>query len=348
MVALGEVGSPRAVKAFSKPRCISSLIGERLWASETIRQLTDEDAIPPSGQPPDPLVPSAYLSIVVGFFTRNDSQSLPRRRLGEGGLPEHNSHPYWGMSMTVFVTGASAGFGAAITKKFVGEGHRVVAAGRREERLKALAGDLETDRLHTLVLDVRDRSAVERVVGDLPSEFAELDIVVNNAGLALGLEPAHKADIGAWEQMVDTNVKGLMFVTRAVLPGMVARNRGHVVNISSTAANYPYPGGNVYGATKAFVRQFSLNLRADLLGTKVRVTDVEPGLVGGTEFSVVRFGGDTDRAAKIYDNADALTADDVAETVYWVTTLPPRMNINTIELMPVTQSFGPLAIHRAE
>jgi 3-hydroxy acid dehydrogenase / malonic semialdehyde reductase len=282
----------------------------------------------------------------VGFFSRNYSRSLPRRRFGEGGLPEHNSHPYWGMSMTVFVTGASAGFGAAITKKFVGEGHRVVAAGRREERLKALAGELDTDRLHTLVLDVRDRSAVERVLGALPSEFAELDIVVNNAGLALGLEPAHKADIEAWEQMVDTNVKGLMFVTRAVLPGMVARNRGHVVNISSTAANYPYPGGNVYGATKAFVRQFSLNLRADLLGTKVRVTDVEPGLVGGTEFSVVRFGGDTDRAAKIYDNADALTADDVAETVYWVTTLPPRMNINTVELMPVTQSFGPLAIHR--
>jgi 3-hydroxy acid dehydrogenase / malonic semialdehyde reductase len=263
-------------------------------------------------------------------------------------LLEHNSHPYWGMSMTVFVTGASAGFGAAITKKFVTEGHRVVASGRRQERLKALASELATDRLHTFVLDVRDRPAVEHAISVLPPEFADIDVVVNNAGLALGLEPAHKADIEAWEQMVDTNVKGLMFVTRAILPGMVDRNRGHIVNISSTAANYPYPGGNVYGATKAFVRQFSLNLRADLLGTKVRVTDVEPGLVGGTEFSVVRFKGDKDRAAKIYDQADALTADDVAETVYWVTTLPPRMNINTIELMPVTQSFGPLAIHRAK
>ena len=251
------------------------------------------------------------------------------------------------MSMTVFVTGASAGFGAAITKKFVTEGHRVVASGRRQERLKELASELATDRLHTFVLDVRDRPAVEHAISVLPSEFAEIDVVVNNAGLALGLEPAHKADIDAWEQMVDTNVKGLMFVTRAILPGMVARNRGHIVNISSTAANYPYPGGNVYGATKAFVRQFSLNLRADLLGTKVRVTDVEPGLVGGTEFSVVRFKGDKDRAAKIYDQAGALTAEDVAETVYWVATLPARMNINTIELMPVTQSFGPLAIHRA-
>ena len=248
--------------------------------------------------------------------------------------------------MTVFVTGASAGFGAAIAKKFIVEGHRVVASGRRQERLKALAAELATDRLYTLVLDVRDRPAVEHAVNALPAEFAEIDVVVNNAGLALGLEPAHKADIEAWEQMVDTNVKGLMYVTRTILPGMVARNRGHIVNISSTAANYPYPGGNVYGATKAFVRQFSLNLRADLLGTKVRVTDVEPGLVGGTEFSVVRLKGDSDKAGKIYEGADALTAEDVADTVYWVTTLPARMNINTIELMPVTQAFGPLAIHR--
>jgi 3-hydroxy acid dehydrogenase / malonic semialdehyde reductase len=274
-------------------------------------------------------------------------ESWALHRLCGLGLLEHDSHSYWGMSMTVFVTGASAGFGAAITKKFVVGGHRVVASGRRQERLKALAGELASDRLHTLVLDVRDRPAVEQAVSTLPAEYAEIDVVVNNAGLALGLEPAHKADIEAWEQMVDTNVKGLMYVTRAILPGMVSRNRGHIVNISSTAANYPYPGGNVYGATKAFVRQFSLNLRADLLGTKVRVTDVEPGLVGGTEFSVVRFKGDKDRAAKIYDQADALTAEDVAETVYWVTTLPARMNINTIEFMPVTQSFGPLAIHRA-
>jgi 3-hydroxy acid dehydrogenase / malonic semialdehyde reductase len=252
------------------------------------------------------------------------------------------------MSMTVFVTGASAGFGAAMARKFITEGHRVVAAGRRKERLKALAGELGTDRIYPVLLDVRDRSAVEAAVSALPPEFAEIDVAVNNAGLALGLEPAHQANMEAWETMVDTNIKGTMYVTRAVLPGMVARNRGHIVNIGSTAANYPYPGGNVYGATKAFVRQFSLNLRADLLGTKVRVTAVEPGMVGGTEFSVVRFKGDTNRAAEIYDRTDALIPEDVAETVYWVTTLPARMNINTIELMPVTQSFGPLAIHRAD
>lgn len=250
--------------------------------------------------------------------------------------------------MTVFVTGASAGFGAAMTRKFVAAGHRVIAAGRRQERLKALADELKTDRLYPLVLDVRERSAVETAVHNLPAEFAEIDVAVNNAGLALGLEPAYQASIEDWETMVDTNVKGTMYVTRVVLPGMVARNRGHIVNIGSTAASYPYPGGNVYGATKAFARQFSLNLRADLIGTKVRVTAVEPGMVGGTEFSVVRFQGDTDKAAKIYDRTDALTPEDVAETVYWVTTLPARININTIELMPVTQSFGPLAIHRVE
>jgi len=249
--------------------------------------------------------------------------------------------------MTVLVTGASAGFGAAIGRKFAAEGHRVVAAGRRQERLKALADEFETKRIYPLILDVRDRLAVEAALKALPAELADIDIVVNNAGLALGLEPAHQADIESWETMVDTNIKGTMYVTRAILPGMVARNRGHIVNIGSTAANYPYPGGNVYGATKAFVRQFSLNLRADLLGTKVRVTAVEPGMVGGTEFSVVRFKGDADRAAKIYDRTDALLPEDVAETVYWVTTLPGRMNINTIELMPVTQAFGPLAIHRA-
>jgi 3-hydroxy acid dehydrogenase / malonic semialdehyde reductase len=251
------------------------------------------------------------------------------------------------MSMTVFVTGASAGFGAAVVRKFVSEGHWVVAAGRRQERLKGLAGELGTDRVCPLVLDVRDRSAVEAAVAAVPGEFGDIDVVVNNAGLALGLEPAYEADIEAWETMVDTNVKGMMYVTHAVLPGMVARRRGHVVNIGSTAANYPYPGGNVYGATKAFIRQFSLNLRADLVGTKVRVTVVEPGLVGGTEFSTVRFRGDADRAARVYDQADALTPEDIAETVYWMTNLPPRVNINAIELMPVTQSFGPLAVHRA-
>src|SRR5579863_3158778 len=248
--------------------------------------------------------------------------------------------------MIILVTGATSGFGLAIARRFAAEGHRIIAAGRRSERLAALRDEFDATRIHPLVLDVRDRVAVDDALATLPGELAAIDLLVNNAGLALGLEPAQRADIHNWEQMVDTNVKGLMYVTRSVLPGMVARKRGHIINLGSTAATYPYPGGNVYGATKAFVRQFSLNLRADLLGTPIRVTDVEPGMVGGTEFSLVRFGGDADKTAKLYDGADALTPEDVAETVHWVATLPARVNINTVELMPVTQSFGPLPVHR--
>ena len=193
---------------------------------------------------------------------------------------------------------------------------------------------------------MRDRAAVNAAVAALPADLSAIDILVNNAGLALGLEPAQRADPDAWEQMVDTNVKGVMYVTRAVLPGMVERRRGHVINLGSIAGTYPYPGGNVYGATKAFVRQFSLGLRADLFGTPIRVTSVEPGLVGGTEFSAVRFGGDAQKASKIYDGADALTPEDVAEAVHWVASLPARVNINAVEMMPVTQSFGPLPVYR--
>lgn len=246
--------------------------------------------------------------------------------------------------MKILVTGATAGFGAAIVRRFAAEGHHIVAAGRRGERLDGLTKELSPARIHPLVLDVRDRKAVAAAIGGLPQDFAEIDLLVNNAGLAVGLDPAQTADLDAWDAMVDTNVKGLMYVTRAILPGMTARNRGLIVNLGSTAALYPYPGGNVYGATKAFVRQFSLNLRADLLGTKVRVTDIEPGLVGGTEFSTVRFRGDGARAAKLYEGADALTPEDIADAVHWVASLPPRVNINSIELMPVTQSFAPLAV----
>lgn len=247
--------------------------------------------------------------------------------------------------MIVFVTGATAGFGAAITRRFVADGHRVIAAGRRADRLEALAAELGPSVL-PFVLDVTDRAATESVATRLPEDFAAVDILVNNAGLALGLEPAQKVDLDDWETMIDTNVKGLTRMTRGLLPGMIERGRGHIVNLGSIAAHFPYPGGNVYGATKAFVHQFSLNLRADLLGTPVRVTNVEPGLCGGTEFSSVRFKGDDEKAAKIYDGTQPLTADDVAETVFWVSTRPAHVNINSIQMMPVCQAFGPLAIKR--
>jgi 3-hydroxy acid dehydrogenase/malonic semialdehyde reductase len=248
--------------------------------------------------------------------------------------------------MNIFVTGATAGFGSAIARRFVAEGHRVVIAGRRADRLDALQAELG-DAALPLTLDVRERAAVEAAVASLPADFAEIDVLVNNAGLALGLEPAQAADLDDWETMVDTNVKGLMAMTHALLPGMVARGRGHVINLGSTAGEWPYPGGNVYGATKAFVRQFTLNLRADLVGTGVRATDIEPGLCGGTEFSTTRFKGDQAKADAMYANTQSLTAEDIADAVCWVASRPAHVNINILQLMPQTQAFGPLAIKRS-
>lgn len=247
--------------------------------------------------------------------------------------------------MIILVTGATAGFGESITRRFVQQGHKVIATGRRHERLQELKEELG-DSIITLQLDVRNRAAIEQAMEQLPAEWRNIDILVNNAGLALGMEPAHKADPDDWETMIDTNNKGLVYMTRAVLPGMVERNRGHIINIGSTAGSWPYAGGNVYGATKAFVRQFSLNLRTDLHKTAIRVTDIEPGLVGGTEFSNVRFKGDDGKVEKTYENANALTAEDVTEAVWWVATLPKHVNINTLEMMPVSQSFAGLCVHR--
>ncbi len=247
--------------------------------------------------------------------------------------------------MTAFVTGASNGFGTAIVRRFTAEGLRVVALARRQDRLAGLAAELG-DSVLPVRLDVRDRAAVQDVVAGLPAEFAEIDVLVNNAGLAKGLNPAQEADLDDWEEMIDTNCKGLVYCTRTILPGMVERRRGHVVNLGSVAGTYPYPGGNVYGATKAFVRQFSLNLRSDLHGTGVRVTSVEPGLSGETEFSTVRFGGDQDKADAVYAGTQPLVPADIAEAVYWVVSQPAHVNINTIEMMPVTQSFAPFQVYR--
>ena len=243
-----------------------------------------------------------------------------------------------------FVTGATSGFGVAIAERLAREGARVVVAGRRGERLAALAQRLG-ERALPLVLDVRDRRAVESAVAALPPAFAGVDVLVNNAGLALGLEPAQRASLDDWDTMIDTNCRGVVLCTRALLPGMVERGRGHVVNIGSVAGSYPYPGGNVYGATKAFVHQFSLNLRSDLLGTGVRVTSVEPGMAE-TEFSLVRFQGDAAKARGVYQGVQPLSADDVADAVVWCVTRPAHVNVNVLEMMTVQQAFGAFAVHR--
>jgi len=244
----------------------------------------------------------------------------------------------------VFVTGASSGFGAAVARRFAATGARVVAAARRADRLKDLAAELGSQLL-PVTLDVRDRAAVSEVVNSLPAEYADVDVLVNNAGLALGLGPAQTADLDDWDQMIDTNCKGLVYCTRAILPGMVARRRGHVISLGSVAGTYPYPGGNVYGGTKAFVHQFSLDLRSDLHGTGVRVTCVEPGMAD-TEFSTVRYAGDATKADAVYAGMQPLTADDIAESIFWAATLPQHVNVNTVELMPTAQSFAPFQVAR--
>jgi len=243
------------------------------------------------------------------------------------------------------ITGATSGFGEAFAGRVLSGGGRVIATGRREDRLKRLEEAWGEERLLTRQMDLRSAASVAEALGDLSAEFEAIDILFNNAGQALGLAKAPEADLEDWEAMIETNITGLARVTRSVLPGMVARNRGDVLNMASVAANYPYPGGNVYGATKAFVRQFSLNLRADLLGTAIRVTSIEPGMCE-TEFSLVRYKGDAEAASKVYQGMRPLSAEDIATTLESILRLPNHININAVELMPVSQAFGPFAVTR--
>ncbi|MFC6203121.1 SDR family NAD(P)-dependent oxidoreductase [Psychrobacter urativorans] len=245
--------------------------------------------------------------------------------------------------MNVLITGASAGFGEALAKLLVAKGHKVIGCARRLDRLNALAEDLG-ELFLPVVMDVTDIAAIPKILADLPADFKQIDVLVNNAGLALGTEPAHNSDLADWTRMVDTNVKGLMAVTHAVLPAMVERNSGYIINVGSIAGNWPYYGGNVYGATKAFVKQFSLNLRADLLGTQVRVTNLEPGNIAGTEFSNVRYHGDDDKAAKVYSGFKNMTGDDIGDILLWLIESPAHINVNRLEVMPVAQTYNGLTI----
>jgi serine 3-dehydrogenase len=240
---------------------------------------------------------------------------------------------------TILITGATSGFG-----RFHGAGWRVIATGRRAERLDALADALGRERLHVAAFDIRDEAAMRAALDALPDEFRAIDVLVNNAGLALGTAPAQRADLAQWKQMIDTNVTALATLTHALLPTLIER-KGAILNVSSVAATYPYAGGNVYGGTKAFVSQFSLGLRSDLHGTGVRVTSIEPGMAE-TEFTLVRTRGDQAASDTLYQGADPILPGDIAETLFWIATLPPHLNINRIEVMPVRQSFAGFQVAR--
>ncbi|MGF7452553.1 SDR family oxidoreductase [Pasteurella bettyae] len=245
--------------------------------------------------------------------------------------------------MAIFVTGASAGFGKSTCITLVKAGYKVIGAARRLEKLNELKQQLG-DNFYPLQMDISNTVDIDKAIDSLPKQWSEIELLVNNAGLALGLEPAHQVKIEDWLTMVNTNIIGLIYLTRKILPQMVERDKGHIINLGSIAGTYPYPGGNVYGATKAFVKQFSLNLRADLSGTKVRVTNIEPGLCGGTEFSNVRFKGDDERAANLYKDTESIQPEDIANTILWIYQQPAHVNINRIEIMPISQSSNALKV----
>ena len=247
------------------------------------------------------------------------------------------------MTRTAFITGATAGFGRAAAQRFIDAGWQVIATGRRADRLDALKAELG-DGVHTACFDIRDEAAMRAALDALPERFRGIDLLVNNAGLAQGTKPAQDALLSDWKTMIDTNVTALVTLTHALLPTLVAR-KGAIINISSTAAIYPYTGGNTYGGSKAFVSQFSLGLRADLHGSGVRVTAIEPGMAE-TEFTLVRTHGDQTASDTLYTGANPMTADDIAETIYWVASQPAHLNINRIELMPTSQSFAGFQVHR--
>jgi 3-hydroxy acid dehydrogenase/malonic semialdehyde reductase len=252
------------------------------------------------------------------------------------------------MKLVALVTGATSGIGAGVASRFIKEGHRVIVTGRRSSRLDEFKKSIPTHLQANLLIssfDISDLLAIKQFVEQIPKEFEAIDVLINNAGLALGLDPAYKADLAEWDRMIDTNIKGLVNMTQFILPRMIARSKGHIFNLGSVAGTYPYPGGNVYGASKAFVHDYTSDLRMSLAGTPLRVTSIEPGMVSGTEFSNVRL-GDDDRATKVYEGIHAMSADDIAESIYWAATLPSHVNINRLELMPVQQSFSSPAFSR--
>ena len=234
------------------------------------------------------------------------------------------------MSETILVTGASAGFGQAICRRLVADGHRVIGAARRIEKLQKLQEELG-ESFYPLQMDVTDLSQVDHALDSLPADWSQIDVLINNAGLALGLAPAQEAEMADWLTMIQTNIVGLAYLTRQILPQMVERNDGYIINMGSTAGTVPYPGANIYGASKAFVKQFSLNLRADLAGKKIRVSNIEPGLC---------------EVESLYQGAHAIQPEDIANTVSWLLQQPKHVNVNRIEIMPVSQTFGPQPVYR--